>query len=97
MLAALESVDYVVLFHEATPHAVIGRIKPDVLVKGGTYSREEIVGWELVEEYGGIVKPMGEVPGLSTTRILQRIRGEDAPATIPHPANPPATPERKAG
>jgi D-beta-D-heptose 7-phosphate kinase/D-beta-D-heptose 1-phosphate adenosyltransferase len=97
MLAALESVDYVVVFHEATPHAVIGRIKPDVLVKGGTYSREEIVGWELVEQYGGIVKPMGEVPGLSTTRILQRIRGEDAPATIPHPASPPATPERKAG
>jgi D-beta-D-heptose 7-phosphate kinase/D-beta-D-heptose 1-phosphate adenosyltransferase len=93
MLAALEAVDYVVVFDETTPHAVIDKLRPDLLVKGGTYAREEIVGWELVESYGGEVKPLGEVPGLSTTRIIERIRGV-VPATIPHPAN---TVERKAG
>lgn len=92
MLAALEAVDYVVIFSEATPHAVLERIKPDLLVKGGTYAHHEIVGWELVESYGGQVKPLGVVPGLSTTQILRRLRGE--PATIPHPH---VLPERKAG
>ena len=102
MLAALEAVDYVVVFDEATPHAVLDRLKPDLLVKGGTYSHEEIVGWELVESYGGQVKPLGEVPGLSTTAILSRLRGGASPTTLPHPSSStgnlgPQTPERKAG
>jgi D-beta-D-heptose 7-phosphate kinase/D-beta-D-heptose 1-phosphate adenosyltransferase len=74
MLAALEAVDYVVVFNEATPHAIIERLKPDLLVKGGTYSHDEIVGWELVESYGGAVKALGKVPGVSTTQILERLR-----------------------
>ena len=74
MLAALEAVDYVIVFDESTPHALLERLKPDLLVKGGTYSREEIVGWELVEAYGGKVKPLGALPGLSTTKILERLR-----------------------
>ena len=102
MLAALEAVDYVVVFDESTPHAVIESLQPDMLVKGGTYAKEEIVGWEMVEAYGGTVKPMGETPGMSTTRILQRIRGLDTPDVLPHPSarntdTDPSLPERKAG
>ncbi|ODA31270.1 D-glycero-beta-D-manno-heptose 1-phosphate adenylyltransferase [Planctopirus hydrillae] len=78
MLAALEVVDYVVVFDEDTPHALLHALKPDVLVKGGTYSAEEIVGREVVLAYGGTVKPMGMVEGLSTTQIVRRLREQDA-------------------
>ncbi|MGQ0636245.1 MAG: D-glycero-beta-D-manno-heptose 1-phosphate adenylyltransferase [Planctomycetaceae bacterium] len=74
MLAALEAVDYVVVFDEATPHAMLELLRPDLLVKGGTYSAEQIVGREIVEAYGGKVKPLGEIPGLSTTNIVARLR-----------------------
>ncbi len=94
MLAALESVDYVVSFSEQTPHAVLESIKPDLLVKGGTYSHDEIVGRELVESYGGEVKALGVVPGMSTTRILDRLRGESSPPRDPHSNT---HTERKAG
>ncbi len=102
MLAALEAVDYVVVFNETTPHAVLDRLKPDLLVKGGTYSHKEIVGWELVESYGGQVKPLGELPGISTTAILRQLRGESSRVTLAHPSSgasniEPKTPERKAG
>jgi D-beta-D-heptose 7-phosphate kinase/D-beta-D-heptose 1-phosphate adenosyltransferase len=76
MLAALEVVDYVMIFDEPTPHALLDGLRPDVLVKGGTYCHHEIVGWELVESYGGQVKALGEIPGVSTTQILKRLRGE---------------------
>jgi len=95
MLAALDSVDYVLIFHEDTPHALLDRLRPDLLVKGGTYAREEIVGWELVEAYGGAVKPLSVVDGVSTTKIVERLRGE---VTLPTPAARAAEmPERKAG
>lgn len=74
MLAALEAVDYVVVFDEPTPHALLARLKPDLLVKGGTYLHHEIVGWELVEAYGGQVKSLGQIPGMSTTRIVEALR-----------------------
>jgi len=74
MLAALEAVDYVTVFSEATPHAMLARLQPDLLVKGGTYGHDEIVGWELVEAYGGRVKALGEIPGVSTTRIVESLR-----------------------
>ncbi len=74
MLAALEAVDYVVVFDEPTPHALLSRLKPDLLVKGGTYQHHEIVGWELVEAYGGQVKALGQVPGMSTTCIVEALR-----------------------
>jgi len=93
MLAALESVDYVCVFDESTPHTLLGALKPDVLVKGGTYSRHEIVGWEIVEGYGGKVLPLGVVPGMSTTSIVARLRGEKPPAS----AIPSFVPDRKAG
>ena len=74
MLASLEAVDYVVVFAEETPHKVIEQLQPHLLVKGGTYTAEEIVGKELVESYGGQVKALGCIPGISTTEILARIR-----------------------
>jgi D-beta-D-heptose 7-phosphate kinase / D-beta-D-heptose 1-phosphate adenosyltransferase len=93
MLAALEAVDYVVVFEEATPHRVLEVVRPDLLVKGGTYAPEEIVGKELVESYGGQVKALQLVHGISTTDILKLIRGEDAPNLRPFRPRE----ERKAG
>lgn len=95
MLAGLEAVDYVVIFDEATPHAILEQIRPDVLVKGGTYTADEIVGREVVEAYGGVVKPVSITQGLSTTEIVRRIRNADAPATIQLPT--PSIELRKAG
>jgi D-beta-D-heptose 7-phosphate kinase/D-beta-D-heptose 1-phosphate adenosyltransferase len=91
MLAGLEAVDYVVIFDEDTPHAVLHAIKPDVLVKGGTYREEEIVGREVVLEYGGRVKPLGVTTGVSTTEIVRRLRAAADAPTIPL-----TLPERKA-
>jgi D-beta-D-heptose 7-phosphate kinase/D-beta-D-heptose 1-phosphate adenosyltransferase len=78
MLAALEAVDYVIVFDEATPERLLEQLRPNVLCKGGTYSKQEIVGWEIVEAYGGLVKPLGVVPGVSTTSTLERIRAVEA-------------------
>lgn len=78
MLAALEVVDHVVIFDEDTPHAVLRALQPDVLVKGGTYRDDEIVGREVVLGYGGQVKALGAVPGLSTTEIVRRLRASEA-------------------
>lgn len=95
MLAALDAVDYVLVFDEETPHALLDRLRPDLLVKGGTYRRDEIVGWELVESYGGEVKPLSVIPGVSTTQIVERLRGQ---TILKRPAVPKAhAPERKAG
>ena len=84
MLAALEAVDYVVIFNEATPHALLGRLKPDLLVKGGTYREHEIVGRELVESYGGRAKALGEIPGISTTSIVKRLYDSGHETPEPH-------------
>lgn len=84
LLAALEAVDYVVVFDEATPHALLERLRPDLLVKGGTYSHDEIVGWEVVEAYGGKVMALGAVPGISTTNIVERLREPHESVTHPH-------------
>lgn len=97
MLAALEAVDYVIVFDEPTPHALLDRLKPDLLVKGGTYGHNEIVGWELVESYGGAVKALGITEGLSSTRLLEKLRGKGATIPTPHFAAAPAIAERKAG
>jgi D-beta-D-heptose 7-phosphate kinase/D-beta-D-heptose 1-phosphate adenosyltransferase len=79
MLAALEAVDYVTIFNESTPHALLARLKPDLLVKGGGYAPHEIVGHELVESYGGQVKALGHVPGISSTLVLEQLRNSKDP------------------
>jgi rfaE bifunctional protein nucleotidyltransferase chain/domain len=74
ILAALESVDAVVIFDELTPREVISRLLPDVLVKGGDWSGDQIVGREEVEAAGGRVVSVPVVPGYSTSAILRKIR-----------------------
>jgi D-beta-D-heptose 7-phosphate kinase/D-beta-D-heptose 1-phosphate adenosyltransferase len=84
MLAALEAVDYVTVFDEDTPHSLLRRLQPDVLIKGGTYTHDQVVGWEVVEAYGGQVVVGCQVPGVSTSAILERIR-QAAPTPAEEP------------
>jgi D-beta-D-heptose 7-phosphate kinase / D-beta-D-heptose 1-phosphate adenosyltransferase len=74
VLAALEAVDLVVVFDEDTPEKLIARVQPTVLVKGGDYAREEVVGGDLVESLGGQVILVDLVPGHSTTDMVKRTR-----------------------
>ncbi len=71
--AALASVDYVVLFDEPTPREIIARVLPDVLVKGGDWGPNEIIGREEVEAAGGRVVSIPFEPGYSTSSIIERI------------------------
>lgn len=74
VLAALSCVDFVVLFAEPDPKRLITAIQPDVLVKGGDWTPDTIVGREVVENRGGLVRTIPLVPGMSTTALVQRIR-----------------------
>src|SRR5882724_9321057 len=78
VLAALEAVDLVVIFEEDTPIKLIAQIKPSVLVKGGDYAREQVVGHEVVEAQGGEVVLVDVLPGFSTTSLVNRARGGGA-------------------
>lgn len=78
VLAALEAVDLVVVFEQDTPLELIAKVKPTVLVKGGDYTREEVVGREIVEALGGEVIIVDLVPGHSTTSMVERSRGAKA-------------------
>jgi D-beta-D-heptose 7-phosphate kinase/D-beta-D-heptose 1-phosphate adenosyltransferase len=73
ILAALEMVDYVLIFREDTPRKIISALIPDVLVKGGDYNRNEIVGRDVVESAGGRVVRVKQVPGKSTKNIIKSI------------------------
>lgn len=73
ILAALAAVDYVISFEELTPGRVIEELKPDVLVKGGDWAPEEIVGKDTVEKAGGQVLSLPYAPGYSTSAIIARI------------------------
>ncbi len=73
VLAALDAVDYVTLFAEDTPMKLIEALRPDVLVKGGDYSLERVVGRDFVESYGGHVELVPVVEGFSTTDLVRRI------------------------
>jgi D-beta-D-heptose 7-phosphate kinase/D-beta-D-heptose 1-phosphate adenosyltransferase len=79
VLAGLAFVDAVVVFSDDTPLELIGRIKPDVLVKGADYRIDQVVGRELVESWGGKVALVELVPDSSTTRIIDRLKTADAP------------------
>jgi len=72
-LAALDSVDFVTLFHEVDPYRVISELQPDVLVKGGDWPIEKIIGRDIVEQRGGKVINVGYIEGASTTGIIERI------------------------
>ena len=74
VLAALEAVDLVVVFPQDTPLELIKKVRPTVLVKGGDYRREEVVGHDIVETLGGEVLLVDLVPGYSTTRLVDRSR-----------------------
>jgi len=74
VVAALASVDYVVLFDEDTPLALIEALTPDILVKGGDYSPAGVVGRADVERAGGQLQVIPLVPGFSSSAIAERIR-----------------------
>ena len=76
VLAALEAVDLVVGFEDDTPIRLIAAIKPSVLVKGGDYTRDQVVGHEIVEAHGGEVLLIDVLPGFSTTTLVNRARGD---------------------
>ena len=72
-LAALEVVDFVTIFNEPDPYRVISEIKPDVLVKGGDWPIEKIIGRDVVEARGGRVVNVPYIDGASTTGIIEKI------------------------
>jgi D-beta-D-heptose 7-phosphate kinase/D-beta-D-heptose 1-phosphate adenosyltransferase len=74
LLAALEAVDLVAIFAEDTPVELIRRVRPQVLVKGGDYTKEQVIGRELVEALGGEVLIVETLPERSTTRLVERSR-----------------------
>lgn len=74
VIAALEAVDYVTIFDEETPRELIEAVLPDVLVKGGDWALDEIVGREEVEAAGGQVLSLPYIDGSSTTDIIERIK-----------------------
>jgi rfaE bifunctional protein nucleotidyltransferase chain/domain len=73
VLAALECVDYIVLFDEADPRKVIEEIRPDVLVKGADWPMDKIIGADLVHAFGGEVRRVKLVPSISTSEIIKRV------------------------
>ncbi len=74
LLAALVAVDCVVMFDEPTPLELVRELRPDVLVKGGDYAPEDVVGGDVVRSSGGRVVIVPLVPGYSTTSIVERLR-----------------------
>lgn len=75
VVAALESVDMVTIFDEDTPRELVAELRPDVLVKGGDYSADEVAGADLVRAWGGRIEIVPLVPGCSTSALVKRIRG----------------------
>ncbi len=73
MLAALACVDFVIVFEDDTPIPLLEELQPDVLVKGGEYTREQVVGWEVVIADGGQVATVPMLPGMSTTRLVREM------------------------
>ena len=74
VLASLETIDLVVIFSEDTPIDMIGAIRPDVLIKGGDYTLEEVVGADLVQAYGGKVLLAKTEPGFSTSGTIEKLQ-----------------------
>lgn len=74
VLAALACVDFVTVFEEDTPHELIKAVSPDVLIKGADWKGHEVVGADIVKARGGRVELIRYLPGLSTTRVIGKIR-----------------------
>lgn len=74
VLAGLGAVDWVISFSESTPENLLAEVRPDVLVKGGDYGVEQVVGGDIVRGYGGTVRVLGLVENSSTTSIVEKIR-----------------------
>ena len=74
LITAMEMVDYALLFDEPDPYKIIAALGPDVLVKGGDWGPEEVVGADLVRAAGGKVASIPYVKGFSTTEIIEKIR-----------------------
>jgi D-beta-D-heptose 7-phosphate kinase/D-beta-D-heptose 1-phosphate adenosyltransferase len=99
IVAALTCVDYVLIFDDPTPHRLLEAIRPDVLVKGGSYRRDEVVGREIVEAYGGRVGITSRIDGVSTTQILARVeadRNSDSAVGRPELSSPEEDPLNSA-
>ena len=73
ILASLSVVDYVILFKEETPIELIEQLRPDVLVKGGDYKTEEIVGYDIISSYGGKVCTVPFLEGFSSSSLIDKI------------------------
>ena len=73
ILAALTAVDAVVVFEDSTPLSLIEELRPDVIVKGGDYSEETVVGAKEVRSWGGRVKIVPTIEGFSTTELIARV------------------------
>lgn len=76
IVSSLESVDYVTIFDQDDPLDIIASIKPDILVKGGDWNLNTILGREIVESYGGKVFALPLVKGVSTTQIIKNIASQ---------------------
>ncbi len=74
VLAGLESVDFVVIFNEPTPYALIRQLQPDILLKGADWKGKDVAGSDIVQACGGRVEFVNFLPGLSTTNIIEKIR-----------------------
>ena len=83
VLAGLTSVDAVVHFDEDTPLELIGVLKPDIIVKGGDYKEEDVVGGDLVKSWGGRVAIIPLVDGKSTTSMISRSQAKTTTETAP--------------
>ena len=74
ILAALEFIDFVTIFEELTPLKLINYLKPDILIKGGDWPEEKVVGREEIKKWGGRIAIIPEVEGKSTTNIVEKIK-----------------------
>ena len=74
VLSGLESVDWVLSFEDDTPERLLQLLQPDVVAKGGDYTEEQVVGWEIVKAYGGAVKVLSFFDDCSTTAIVEKIK-----------------------
>ena len=73
VLEELESIDYLISFDDDTPLRLIEQMRPDVLVKGADYRKDQVVGWDLVESYGGQIALAPLIDGRSTSAVIRRI------------------------